>query len=136
MAQHPSTGQLAREVAGVPQTAEHEERNVRQYVESQLHDDEDGVTLVQHVGQERVAGTTHLMYDVHTIKGRWWVITEPTNLYDQVAFPEIDYTFSFHLGLRLRIHEKGRVEVEDERREHAGGSVAAVHGCRRRDGHR
>lgn len=106
----------------MPQTAEHEERNVRQYVESQLHDDEDGVTLVQHVGQERVAGTTHLMYDVHTIKGRWWVITEPTNLYDQVAFPEIDYTFSFHLGLRLRIHEKGRVEVEDERREHAEGA--------------
>jgi len=55
--------------------AEHEDRSIRQYVEGQLHDEEDGVTLVQRVGQERVAGTTYSMYDVHTIKGRWWVIT-------------------------------------------------------------
>lgn len=67
----------------MPWTADWEERNVRQYVESQLHDGDDGVTLVQRVGQERVLGRTHLMYDVHTLKGRWWVITEPTNLYDQ-----------------------------------------------------
>lgn len=106
----------------VAQTADWEERRISQYVEGQLHDDEDGVTLVQRVGEERVLGRTHLMYDVHTIKGRWWVITEPTNLYDQEAFPEIDYTLSFHLGLGLRIAERSRVEADDDRREHAEGA--------------
>lgn len=114
----------------MPQTAEWEERNIRQYVESQLHDDEDGVTLVQRVGEERVLSRTHLMYDVHTVKGRWWVITEPTNLYDQERFPELDYTLSFHLGLQLRIAQRSRVEAGDDRREHAEGAwrryVAAV----------
>jgi len=106
----------------MPQVAEHEERNIRQYVESQLHDDEDGVTLVQRVGQERVAGTTYSTYDVHTSKGRWWVITNPTNLYDQNAFPEMDNVLSFHIGIWMRMMERGRVEVESERREHAEGA--------------
>ncbi|HZL06022.1 MAG TPA: gamma-glutamylcyclotransferase, partial [Coriobacteriia bacterium] len=104
------------------QVAEHEDRSIRQYVEGQLHDDEDGVTLVQRVGQERVGGTTYSMYDVHTIKGRWWVITEPTNLYDQEAFPEVDYVLSFHIGLKMRIVDRGRVEVEEDLREHAEGA--------------
>lgn len=104
------------------QVAEHEDRSIRQYVESQLHDDEDGVTLVQRVGQERVAGTTFVTYDVHTVKGRWWVITEPTNLYAQDAFPELDYVLSFHIGLAIRIRERGRVEVHEELREHAVGA--------------
>jgi putative tricarboxylic transport membrane protein len=83
----------------MPETAEWEERSIHQYVEGQLRDEEDGVTLVQRVGQERVLGRTHLMYDVHTVKGRWWVITEMTNLYDQKRFPELDYTLSFLIGL-------------------------------------
>jgi len=106
----------------VAQVAEHEDRSIRQYVEGQLHDDEDGVTLVQRVGQERVGGTTYSMYDVHTIKGRWWVITEPTNLYDQEAFPKVDYVLSFHIGLKMRIVDRGRVEVEEDLREHAEGA--------------
>lgn len=104
------------------ETAEHEQRRVREYVESQLHDDEDEVTLVQKVGQERVVGTVYSMYDVHTLKGRWWVITEPTNLYDQSEWPSVDYVLSFHLGLGLRIHERSRVEVDEEEREFAEGA--------------
>lgn len=46
------------------------------------------------------------MYDVHTLKGRGWVMTEPTNLYDEESFPALDYTHSFHLGLRARIATK------------------------------
>jgi hypothetical protein len=65
----------------VPQTADWEERNIRQWKPASRR--RNGVTLVQRVGQERVLGRTHLMYDVHTLKGRWWVITDPTNLYDQ-----------------------------------------------------
>lgn len=62
--------------------------------------------LCGRVGQERVLGRTHLMYDVHTLKGRGWVMTEPTNLYDEESFPALDYTHSFHLGLRARIATK------------------------------
>jgi hypothetical protein len=106
----------------VPQTADWEERTIRQYVEGQAHDDEDVVTLVQRVGQERVAGTTFTMYDVHMVKGRWWVITNPTNLYDQEAFPELDYALSFHIGLMMRVMERNRVEVKENLREHAEGA--------------
>lgn len=62
------------------------------------------------------------MYDVHTLKGRWWVITNPTNLYAQDVFPEIDYVLSFHIGLKMRVTERGRVEVQPELREHAEGA--------------
>lgn len=106
----------------MPQTPEHEDRNVCQYVISQLHDDEDEVTLVQRVGQERVAGNRYLMYDVHTVKGRWWVVTNPTNLYDQKTYPELDYVLSFHIGLQMRVFERGRVEVDPELQEHAEGA--------------
>lgn len=106
----------------MPKVAEHEDRFIRQYVVSQLHDDEDDVTLVQRLGQELVAGTTYSMYDVHTLKGRWWVITNPTNLYAQDAFPGVDYLLSFHIGLQMRVMERSRVEVQQDLREHAEGA--------------
>lgn len=106
----------------MPQVTEHEERSVRQYVESQLRDDEDGVTLVQKVGQERVGARSYSTYDVRTVKGRWWVVTDPMNLYDQDAFQGVDQLLTFHLGLQLRIAQSSRVEVEPDRREHAEGA--------------
>lgn len=106
----------------MPQVSEHEERSVRQYVEGQLRDDEDGVTLVQRVAQERVGARTYSTYDVRTAKGRWWVITDPMNLYDQDSFPEVDQLLTFHLGLGLRLAQSSRVEVEPDRREHAEGA--------------
>ena len=42
-------------------------------------------------------------WDVQTDKNRWWVITNPTNLYSQKLFPSLDYTFSFHFGLHARM---------------------------------
>lgn len=45
----------------------------------------------------------HDIWDVHTDKERWWVITEPTNLYSQTQFPNIDYALTFHIGLCIRI---------------------------------
>jgi len=40
---------------------------------------------------------------VSTDKDRWWVITNPTNLYSQRHFPSLDYTLSFHVGLMMRV---------------------------------
>jgi hypothetical protein len=40
---------------------------------------------------------------VHTDKERWWVVTNPTNLYSQSLMPSLDYTLSFHVGLMARV---------------------------------
>lgn len=102
--------------------AEHEERSVREYVEGQLHDDEDGVTSVERVSRHRIAGQDHEIFDVHTVKGRWWVITPMTNLYSQDVFKTADFALSFHLGLMMRLTDRDRLETKDDRREAAEGS--------------
>jgi hypothetical protein len=56
------------------------------------------------------------LWDVHTDKGKWWVITNPTNLYSQALFPSLDYTISFHVGVTTRMfarerHYDGNVRV-------------------------
>ena len=48
---------------------------------------------------------------MRTTKGRWWVITNPTNLYSQELFPSLDYAISFHVGVRS---ETRRVSVPSD----------------------
>ena len=99
---------------------EQEEREIRQYVESQTADD-NSVRLVQRVGRRRVAGHTHDLYDVWMDKGdRWWVITDFTNLYSQDDFNDIDQVFTYHLGLCALLRERFRVEADEESVEHIG----------------
>jgi hypothetical protein len=52
--------------------------------------------------------------DVHTNLNRWWVITNPTNLYSQVLMPSMDYTLSFHIGLMARVQAKREIANGDE----------------------
>jgi hypothetical protein len=100
---------------------EQEEREIRQYVESQRHDEDNPVRLVQRVGRRRVAGHTHDIYDVWMEKGdRWWVITGFTNLYSQVDFNEVDMAFTYHLGICALLRERTRTETDDESAEHIG----------------
>jgi len=54
------------------------------------------------VAPERIFHQKHDVWDVHTDKHRWWVITTPTNLYLQRDFPSLDYILSFHVGLTAR----------------------------------
>lgn len=61
------------------------------------------VKFLQKVYSESVIGHRHDVWDVHGSDGRWWVITNPTNLYSQEQFPNMDYAMTFHLGLCLRI---------------------------------
>lgn len=37
------------------------------------------------------------------VRGGWWVLTNPTNLYSQETFPSLDYIVTFHIGLTARI---------------------------------
>ncbi|TAU91314.1 hypothetical protein ELI41_23625 [Rhizobium leguminosarum] len=61
------------------------------------------MTFLQKVYSEAVLGHVHDVWDVHTDKDRWWVITNPTNLYSQEQFPNLDLAVTFHIGLCLRV---------------------------------
>jgi hypothetical protein len=60
------------------------------------------------LASDLIFGRRHEVWDVHTDKARWWVITQPTNLYSQAAFPSMDYTISFHVGLMARVEAAER----------------------------
>jgi hypothetical protein len=61
------------------------------------------VTFLQKVYSESILGHRHDVWDVHASDGRWWAITNPTNLYSQAQFPNLDLAVTFHRGLCLRI---------------------------------
>ena len=65
---------------------EEEIEEVREYFEWQAPDLE--VTFMQKVYSEAVLNTRHDVWDIHTNKDRWWVITGGTNLYSQRAIPK------------------------------------------------
>ena len=77
----------------------------RQYVEDYYlgQSPNASVTFLQKVYSENIIGHRHDVWDVHASDGRWWVITNPTNLYSQNQFPNMDYAVTFHMGLCLRI---------------------------------
>lgn len=80
------------------------EQDVADYMASQAHDED--VRHVELVKREVVMGDPYDMWDVTTDKGRWWVISNPTNLYSQKHFPSLDYTLSFHIGLMMRVQSR------------------------------
>src|SRR5262245_9463057 len=74
---------------------------VRSYVEREGNVP---VTHLEKAASELVGPERHDIWDVHCADGtRWWVITEPMNLYSQDKFPSRDETLTFHIGLHLRM---------------------------------
>jgi hypothetical protein len=69
------------------------------------------VEFVQKVYSENVLNVRHDVWDVHTNVDRWWVITEPMNLYSQQQFPNMDLALTFHIGLCLRIPRSERQKL-------------------------
>lgn len=57
------------------------EKDIAKYVLSQARDET--VQNVERVKTEYVMGAPYEIWDVSTDKDRWWVITNPTNLYSQ-----------------------------------------------------
>lgn len=88
---------------------EEEIAGVRDYVEWQAPDLK--VTFCQKVYSESVLSHRHDVWDVHTTKDRWWVITNPTNLYSQDMFPNLDLAVTFHMGLMLRVPRSERPSI-------------------------
>lgn len=111
--------------------SEHEVQEIVDYIEWQCNKkretelEECGNTsleeeLVQHaekIKTERVIGTDYSVWDVHTNISRWWVITNPTNLYSQTLMPSLDYTLSFHIGLMARVRAQREIAGGDELHE-------------------
>ncbi len=85
--------------------------HVTEYMKSQAPDLT--VQFVQKVYAENVLHIRHDVWDVHTDVDRWWVITEPMNLYAQDQFPNMDLALTFHVGLCLRIPRSERQKLSE-----------------------
>ncbi|PYV11318.1 MAG: hypothetical protein DMG07_19525, partial [Acidobacteria bacterium] len=66
-----------------------EERAIREYVEWQARGEK--VTHAEKIMTERLRDRRLDAWDVRTNKERYWVITNPRNLYSQELFPSLDY---------------------------------------------
>src|SRR5580698_6935670 len=86
-------------------------QSITEYMGSQAPDLT--VEFLQKVYTENVVNVRHDIWDVHTDKDRWWVITSPTNLYSQEQFPNMDLALTFHVGLRLRIPRSEKQKLSD-----------------------
>ncbi len=84
------------------ETPEHERREIEEYLRSQSGPDFE-VEHVEKLTSEYVLGREYSVWDAHTNEGRWWVITNPTNLYSQDLIKSMDIALSFHVGLMTRM---------------------------------
>ena len=95
---------------------EQDERHIREYV---LTETEPGeiVRSAEKVHTEHVGENTYDVWDVKTRRQRWWVITNPTNLYLQRDMPSMDQAITVHIGLMHRVLARqqpwGGVEERD-----------------------
>jgi len=87
------------------------------------------VNFAQKVYSESVIGHTHDVWDVHANDGRWWIITNPTNLYSQEQFPSMDLAITFHMGLCLRIPRAERDDVNLSAVSPFGDVFQAISDC-------
>lgn len=80
------------------------EQDISLYVEGQARGET--VQHVEKIKTEYIIGEAYEIWDVTTDQGRWWVLTNWTNLYSQKHFPSLDYTLSFHVGLMMRLRSR------------------------------
>jgi hypothetical protein len=86
----------------VMETPAHERRRIEEHLRSQSGDDFE-IEHVEKLTSEYVLGQQYDVWDAHTSDGRWWVITNPVNLYSQDQIKSMDIALSFHIGLTSRV---------------------------------
>jgi hypothetical protein len=89
-------------------------RDISDYVEWQARGEK--VQHAEKVKTEHVFDRSYDCWDVHTDKDRYWVVTNPTNLYSQGLFPSLDYTISFHVGVMARVAARQQGAPDDGQR--------------------
>lgn len=95
--------------------SDHEVDDIRGYVEWQSPKEK--VTYLEKVATERLYDRKLDVWDVRTTGERYWVITNPTNLYSQELFPSLDYTLSFHVGVTARMMVSRKRTGADEQQD-------------------
>lgn len=91
-----------------------DERFVREYVLTESQPGE-VVRHAEKIASRTYYGTTHDVWDVRTSRGRrWWVITEPTNLYSQTDFKSMDVALTYHLGIGLVLAARNAPPVDED----------------------
>jgi hypothetical protein len=104
------------------ESPEHQRRGIEEYF---LTQSPEGTEIIasEKVASERVFSRKHDVWDVHAADGsRWWVITNPTNLYphnDNEVTPSMDRALAIHIGILVRLAHRDSKEapVEEEERE-------------------
>ncbi len=101
------------------ETSEYERREIEEYLRSQSGPDFE-IEHVEKLTSEYVLGDEYSVWDAHTNEGRWWVITNPKNLYSQEQIKSMDVALSFHIGLWTRIQgRQGHDLMNSDRRVRA-----------------
>jgi hypothetical protein len=77
-----------------------EKDQIRAYVEEQAGE---AVVHLEKAASELVGPVRHDIWDANCTESRWWVVTNPTNLYSQADFKSRDVVLTFHVGLALRV---------------------------------
>lgn len=95
----------------VMETPENERRYVEEYLRSQSGADF-SIEHVEKLTAEYVLGRQYDVWDAHTNEGRWWLITNPTNLYSQDLIKSMDIALSFHIGLMSRMTARDSVRFK------------------------
>jgi hypothetical protein len=114
----PGTALIRRAKTGMlrsMETPEHERREIEEYLRSQSGPDFE-IEHVEKLTSEYVLGDEYSVWDAHTNEGRWWVITNPKNLYSQEQIKSMDVALSFHIGLWTRM--QGREGRDLMNRDH------------------
>lgn len=88
-----------------------ERESVRAYFDSQSPGDP--ALHLEKAATENVGGTVYDIWDVSTETGRWWVVTNPTNLYTQSDFKSRDVVLTFHIGLMTRLAARPRRRINE-----------------------
>jgi hypothetical protein len=93
--------------------SEREKDAIPSYVADQAHEE---VVHLEKAASELVGLVRPDFWDVHCPESRWWVVTNPTNLYSPQDFKSRDVVSTFHIGLALRLEnaqERGVAAAPD-----------------------
>lgn len=85
------------------ESPEHERRGIEEYFEIESSSEPDRIIRSEKMASESIYGRRFDVWEVEAESGRWWVITNPTNLYLHDKFPSMDECLTFHIGLMERM---------------------------------
>ena len=97
-----------------PDIEDQDERFIREYVLAESQPGE-VVRHAEKIASRALYGTTHEVWDVRTSRGRrWWVITEPTNLYSQADCKSMEVALTYHIGLGMVLAARNAPPADED----------------------